>query len=1115
MNGATGNEQSDLQPEQIDLQPEEYNLQPEEYDLTGTLPSGTLLLEASAGTGKTYTMAGLAVRYIAEGACSLPELLLITFTRAATGELRERVRERLASTVRDLTDERPSDDPIVEVLRRGSRPMRAERQQRLRDALATFERASIATTHSFCQETLAALGLTADTDPLESFITDTTDLDDGVVTDMYLATYPDDEPPAGMNFAKAKSIARAALGDPLASLDAGPVVAGQVCADRQMFAERVRAESLRRRRMAGSVTYDDLITRVDAAVHHPVTGDTACRLLRERYSVVMVDEFQDTDPLQWRILQRAFHGHSTLVLIGDPKQAIYAFRGGDVATYLTAQRCADRQATLMVNHRTDSELVAEVSDLFRDIDLGDPRIRVRPVTSRHHRRRVNGGVHPAPLRVRTLPDVDGSARMETLRALVSDDLTQDIATMIASGTTIVTADGERPVEPRDIAVIVDRNADADRVHDALRTAGINAVVTGTQNVFSTPAAKHWLTVLHALANPQRPELVRTAMITPPLGYQLADLVLNADVADRAAADLRTWAARFPDSGIAGVLGGMAPRMTPTILARPDGERMLTDVRHIAEELHAASRVRGLAGLITWLRQRIADSARDSEQAARRLDIGADAVQILTIHSSKGLEFPITYLPFLWSRWVDRDPDTLRLHDDSGRRVLDVRGRTGPHWSHNRQRHLLEDSGESLRKAYVAMTRASSRVTMWWLPSRTTASSPLQRLLGARLEGHEAPSQTYTLTLAQVEQALGFPVEVASPPAAAPSVSSPAPAPPLTAATYSRTVDTSWRRTSYSAITAAAHESAYLDDTEHLRKDDEPEGAVTDDPSLAPRTHVGQISPMADLPTGTTFGLIVHKIYETFDPDVADPAAHLCSCAADALRDRPIPDLDPATLATAMMPSLTTPLGTLTDNRDLSAIAAGDRLTELDFELPLAGGDHPRRPATVADLAGCLSDHLPTDDDLGSYPDHLTADPFTGQRLVGFLAGSIDAVLRVGTPARPRFVVADYKTNWIGGSLSRRILHAQDYSRAAMADAMMTAHYPLQALLYQVALHRYLRWRLPHYDPATHLGGVLYLFVRGMCGADTEVDGDSPYGVFDWRPPPALIADVSDLLRGRS
>jgi exodeoxyribonuclease V beta subunit len=224
------------------------------------------------------------------------------------------------------------------------------------------------------------------------------------------------------------------------------------------------------------------------------------------------------------------------------------------------------------------------------------------------------------------------------------------------------------------------------------------------------------------------------------------------------------------------------------------------------------------------------------------------------------------------------------------------------------------------------------------------------------------------------------------------------------------------------------------------------------------------------------------------------------------------DATPEDLATALLPMHDTPLGPLAPGMTLRQIGLRDRLRELDFEFPLAGGDLRDGAAgptiTLADVGRLYAEHVPADDVLASYATRLHTGALAAQSLKGYLTGSVDAVLRL---PGGRFVVVDYKTNWLGEP--EKPLTAGDYTRARMADAMLHSDYPLQALLYCVVLHRFLRWRLPGYDPAQHLGGVVYLFVRGMCGPDTPVVDGHPAGVFSWQPPASLVEAVSNLCDG--
>jgi exodeoxyribonuclease V beta subunit len=257
------------------------------------------------------------------------------------------------------------------------------------------------------------------------------------------------------------------------------------------------------------------------------------------------------------------------------------------------------------------------------------------------------------------------------------------------------------------------------------------------------------------------------------------------------------------------------------------------------------------------------------------------------------------------------------------------------------------------------------------------------------------------------------------------------------------------------------------------------------------------SPMADLPAGAKFGTLVHAVLETADPFAADLAAELEAQIREHAVWWPV-DVEASELAAAMVPMHDTPLGPLADGSTLRQIGLPDRMREMDFEFPL--GDRHLR-----DVGDLLREHLPKDDSLASYADRLTGAALGGQSLKGYLSGSVDAVLRVGG----RYVVVDYKTNWLGDP--SRPLTAADYARPRLVEAMLHSDYPLQAMLYSVVLHRFLRWRLPGYDPERHLGGVMYLFLRGMCGPDTPVVDGHPAGVFDWQPPAALITAMSDLV----
>jgi len=276
--------------------------------------------------------------------------------------------------------------------------------------------------------------------------------------------------------------------------------------------------------------------------------------------------------------------------------------------------------------------------------------------------------------------------------------------------------------------------------------------------------------------------------------------------------------------------------------------------------------------------------------------------------------------------------------------------------------------------------------------------------------------------------------------------------------------------------------------------------------------------MADFPAGAEFGTLVHAILETAELSGTDALAALTAAAKAELRWSH-KGLDPDVLAQALLPAVLTPWGPIADGGCLADFGPDRRLTELGFELPLAGGDRATGRdgnsiewSVLADLAPLLERHLPVGDPVSRYAAALRSPGLADEALRGYLSGSIDLVVRVGAQPAGRYLVIDHKTNRL--SPPEVALTAWHYRREALDDAVLRAHYPLQAMLYSVALHRFLRWRQPEYDPDTHLGGVAYLFLRGMCGASTPPapDGYVP-GVWTWRPPASLIVAMSDLLGG--
>jgi exodeoxyribonuclease V beta subunit len=459
-------------------------------------------------------------------------------------------------------------------------------------------------------------------------------------------------------------------------------------------------------------------------------------------------------------------------------------------------------------------------------------------------------------------------------------------------------------------------------------------------------------------------------------------------------------------------------------------------------------------------------------------------------------------------------DLVLFHDDDGNRCLHIGGDSSPDLRDAQRRNRLEEAEDNIRQTYVALTRAQSQVVAWWAPSWDEPNGGLSRLLrGRSLDDAVVPercvkeiSDDDALACFRAWESAGGPAVEESVVASAPAIARPAAPDGLGVRRFDRSIDMAWRRTSYSGLIRAADVPLVSSEPEVVALDDE----TGDIPVAEPDTVIGAevVSPMSELPTGAAFGSLVHAVLETADPMASDLAGELEARVREHAVWWPV-DVSPGELAAALVPMHDTPLGPLAAGLTLRQIALTDRLPELDFEIPLAGGDFaPGRGASLADVAQLLDDYLGADDPLKPYAGRLRSAGLDARPLRGYLSGSIDAVLRIRS-GEQRYLVVDYKTNRLGDR--GRELTAADYGQPQLTAAMLHSDYPLQALLYVVVLHRFLRWRQPGYDPALHLGGVLYLFVRGMCGPVTPAVDGRPCGVFGWQPPVELVEALSDLL----
>jgi exodeoxyribonuclease V beta subunit len=1241
-----------------------------DYDLSDPMTEDMLCLEASAGTGKTYTIEGMVARLVAEEGVDIKRLLVVTFTNAATVELKTRIRKILRDAREALArgDALKDDHAVVPVLltNLSEGGQRAEGLRRLSRAIEGFDEARIATIHGFCQQALSentfesgapfgaemqstvrplfeeiaydgwtrgrhdadrrlltyldVKGLTPKTlinitkeisrDPEMSRIPkrpvdregvdpalDTFDAAlatlkrrwaleaDDIMVSLITATEDDhlDKRRFGAKPAQSK---RAKLdkwlaspspspckAEPLndfssATLDAarsaafkktGGVIrhgltdevdalalkataataaleamATHFIHDFADFAERALVQRKDERRL---VSFDDLLKTLQRGVSGPKANPALIEALQARFDIALIDEFQDTDPVQWDVFEAIFASPDhRMILVGDPKQAIYAFRGADIQTYVTARsHPAMTVAQMGINYRSDTQVVDGISHLFRHGD--DPflntAIQYSDIQANHTAPRwtspdgESAGVVFSFLRRSAV----GAKAKGTLGAwgwpAPQQIVAAQIATFLQSSATVQSEDDTstmRAVRPSDIAVLVRSNLNAQEVQAALRALGVPSTLRHNSTVFQSEEARELILVLEAVLTPRRAGQVRRALLTRLLGQDVSTLAaLESNEAQWTLwmEQLGTWRRSWFETGFA----TFARSLTTTALPAPesdtpisiparllgwrDGERRVTNLSHLIELLHEASLKDDLApgALLEWLKHERAteDSNEPLEQRQLRLESDGDAVTIVTVHKAKGLEYPFVWCPYLWSGTAVSKGKTvpLRFRDPNqgDAWTLDIGVDVG---NSDKQAHVAIASrtnlSESTRQLYVALTRAKHQVHILCGAMKTLPASGLGHLLYPGIpKSASQPDEVLYADLKRLEETSQGTIAVRDlvtlPSAHTLNRSALGPdTPQAKVFSRDRPIDKWWRRTSFSGLAknTRADEVPVQDHDTELEEDDLV--ASGEERSASPLPEPGHDDTrdlvLKGFRGGTQAGTCIHEIYEDHDFQTPDALRDLVAEKLIAYRF----DAEAWTDAVThnIQASLETPLG-ITPRLTLADLTLARRFDELDFVFPL----RPDRGSVIsAKQIGQLMTAHPGPGLPPGYGERLQALNFMPVR--GFMVGSIDLIFE----HQGRWYVVDYKSNNLGE-------HPADYTPRHLAEAMSHSHYTLQYHIYCVALHRYLRYRLgASYRFEEHFGGVRYLFMRGM-----SPDYAEGTGVFTDSPPKALVEGLSALLGG--
>ncbi|HAS4582101.1 TPA: exodeoxyribonuclease V subunit beta [Vibrio cholerae] len=1172
---------------------------------------GARLIEASAGTGKTYTIAGLYLRLVLGHGCaetrhahplSVDQILVVTFTEAATAELRDRIRRRLHDA-RLAFARGASDDPLLRSLLAEfidhnlavSLLLSAERQ---------MDEAAIFTIHGFCQRMLTQNAFESGSRFENEFVTDESRLKAQVVADYWrrqfyplpislasevrrlwpapsallaeIAGYLSG-PPVKLTtplmegdlaalqqsqiariseikqhwLAEREEIEPAVTGSDLhknsqnALLRRLPILDAWAQSETQdlhvpseleeftqsgllakskkgnppqlALFERIEAflaepVSLKTPLLVHAIhhcrhwlakaksthhwlSFDDLLTQLSAALDNDEQGLLGERI-RTLYPVAMIDEFQDTDPLQYSIFSRLYldYPQCGLLMIGDPKQAIYAFRGADIFTYIKARNQVNAHYTLGTNWRSSAAMVAAVNQVFSSAthpfiysdDIPFQPVAASPGADKRHWS-LEGQVQPA-LTYWWPEDLDKPQSKTDYYAQMAEACAAQIQHILtASASGAATFHRGEAIEAGDLAVLVRTGNEARMVRDALSQQGIASVyLSNRDSVFASDVAQDIERLLLAVWQPEDERLLRAAVASNLFALTASELdALNNDENEweQLIAEFRQYRRLWSERGVLPMLRAVLTQrhIAERWLAESEGERWLTDYLHISELLQQATReIDSDQGLLRFLTQAMADAAQGlggSDEQIQRLESERRLVQIVTIHKSKGLEYPLVFLPFVMSY---RESSEGKYYDtESATTWVDLTGNEDALAKADQER-LAED----LRLLYVALTRAVYGCFIGIAPLRNGNSSQeptsahrsaMGFLLQDGQEGGIADLQQ-----ALLKQCENLPDVVQCPP---PKRFEQAYQPPkldereLTARELSQAIDRRWRVTSYSGLVMQSS---------HARNDPLQELPLLEvggfDLDSAQERDGAALESVErsifNFPRGARPGTFLHSLFEEVDFQQSAQSEPNTKIILELMESEQIESEWLPVLQQLVDTVLSTPL----DGKALrlQQIMAAQRLTELEFLLPIEVLDAPT-------LNRITQRHDPLSAHAGDLGFHAVQ---------GMLKGFIDMVFQY----QGRYYVLDWKSNHLGDDPAA-------YHPQRLGSAMADHRYDLQYQIYALALHRFLRSRLAHYNYEQHFGGVFYLFLRGM-------DGRTDQGVFHTKPSLALLDELDGLIAGR-
>lgn len=1100
-------------------------------------------IEASAGTGKTYSITLLWLRLLIEKELNVDQILVSTFTKAATAELKERLLHALRNALSESQRLRDGagygNGPEALILKNSQWAKSgdwASISQRLSDALSSFDLAPISTIHSFCQSLIARHSVEIGCDSGLTLIQDHAEFLEPIVED-HIMRLTDHGAPDVRTLKKIGSrvahhpSARLLVADPVSPdeceslaqrilAEAPAAIAGidnkstrgaaeklihrfqatrqQVCfsdaasknlppeflklwsgyselvvrTNRQaagVLAEQVKRDFPNSKARASVQGFDDLVLTVHRALKSQGAGGPLAGAVRSRLRAAIIDECQDSDALQIEVFERIFahDGTASFIVIGDPKQSIYRFRGADLASYKRLAGDAKPAGKMLCNHRSDRPLIEAINQLYGQSYAFPDALNQRTQTlyatvSAAHEARIEDPKKLAPLVIHWSEKKKRGAAQQELAEM----LAKESARLVDSGTRIVDRHSGclRPINFGDIAVLAYGHRELGIVRRILTQSGIPCQSSGNSmgSVFNSNEARDvyaWLQLLAAID--ERGDVLGKLLAfhgTPLGGGTAQELLLLKGEAESQAAmcmEFRLEASQFRKNGPLPLL--LKRAQTGEVIAAnlgfADGERRYTNWRHIGsllQQQHARGK-RSPHELSQWLGRLIAAKAvhsgseqTDAESALMKLETDSAAVQLVSVHGAKGLEYPVVFCPFLWALQskLQRRKDQSALFRTPDEWCVDV---GSAEFGLHLETAIGQEFEEEHRKLYVALTRARHRLYIGLAPvddspghENGAGRSPLVALPGLGLSAEEVGSWHDTLKgiqFATLESAL--PSERPFSPSEHP-VTSTAPVepqplqPPPAPRSYHHLLK---RTTSFTTLSKSDQDHDIAAD-----RDAEKPGAG----SAIQSATLDLLRPLGD--PGATLGDRLHGVLEDYLGNRRSLKEAVAECNSPELWEQSIGEILHAKLTFGSHAPVS-----------LDELKEGC-ITEMQFHLPVSALD----PSTLSAVL-LEDDHIKAHEDRFKWADGIR-DHWTFGEFGGYLQGYIDLIFE----HEDRWFVADYKSNILGG-----------YDPESLGRAMLEKNYLLQARLYALALHRHLQVQLHAYDHAKHFGGVAYFFVRGF------------------------------------